>query len=184
MGKKLARKRVGPVESTAPASTGRRCPRCERDLPRDAFETSPTLIGRLRAWCHECSATRADGGPDVRRAHGKDYMREYMRARRRREGPGTASATIGVDDGRGTIRAKWSRPRSEIRITGRWALHEDARRILVRAFGVAERDVFEVGRGGGTGARRHKTFTSTGPAMESAWNRGLGILRDAGMLKK
>lgn len=187
MGKRkpLARRapQAPPLARPPDVPGGKRCAHCDRSLPREAFNPSTSLLDGLSAWCRECAAKLDGGTAELLRAWHRDHNREYQRARRHRLGPAYILARVSVDGGRGTLRLRWSRSRTELKITGRYDLHEDSARIFVRAFGVPLGKVLVRGRGGGSGVRRQKTFFTTGPVTEDAWNRGVTVLQTAGMLK-
>jgi hypothetical protein len=125
----------------------------------------------------------ATGDPAATLEQRAAYQRSYMRRRRSLDGSRTQWLTVLVP-GRGKMLARWSVSREEVRITGRFALREEALRVITGAFGASASEVRERGQGGGKGARRQKTFSTVGPVDAEAWAAGVALLVTAGAARE
>lgn len=161
-------------------------PECCRCQDEKLAEDFPYAI-KLEApgpWCKLCWKKHQDS---VGQEHAegvlawkRDYMRVYMRFRRKREG--LEKWRIGYkiigERFRCDLRACGDYKGALVRLAGKWEYLDAAREMLEIVFCVDPVDIEEHGIGGGRGTRRHPNMMVRGLMTLEEWESGLEKLRE------
>lgn len=159
------------------------CCRCNEDKPADEFPYAEKLEA-CGPWCLSCwAAYRELSGPEWAEANKewkRDYMRAYMRFRRKREGLENWREHYQVigERERYDLHAHGGFKSAAVRLSGRGEFLGAAREMLEGVFGVDPVDIEEHGVGGGRGTRRQPKMMVKGTMSKEAWLAGMLILRE------